>query len=214
MTDTRALYVNSNRTPVDNAPHSSNPELKYGEIYYDNANILENDGEFTSLVTYPSNVRTLSVNPKSGVNLVMVNGNYYFPIGAFTENLGMTQDTVSNLRSEDDKANIIVLETIYPEDTEFVPVETATQNITELIAGAVRQNLPNYNEEVNEPVYKFNLGRYYVYDSEYVNGKTLLVNKYTGQIFTVQAFYGETYSIKDGIRINSGYAYDFLQPQQ
>jgi hypothetical protein len=279
ISDTPALYMYSNRTPVESAPHSSNPELIYSEIYYDVANILENDNEFTSLITYPSYVRSLSVNPESGVNLVMVNGNfidcgvvvkdgvfmlqanpvleaigryvsavdeyeinilktdpdsrylnvgrgfpasisaklkfeepplkidrnYYLPTDAFTENLEITQETVSNLRSEDDKANIIVLETIYPEDTKFISVETVTENITVLIAEAVRQNLPNYNEEVNKPVYKFNLGRYYVYDSEYVNGQTLLVNKYTGQIFTVQAFYGETYSIKAGIRINAYY---------
>lgn len=127
-----------------------------------------------------------------------INGQSYIPVSLFYNNPGISVDIVPNLLSATENATIIALENTYP-DTDIMPEEDIRkQLITELKKAT--NTIRDYIEPFEEPSFVSNLGRYYIYNSNYIyGGGVLIVNKYTGEVYTALITHFSGFFIASGI---------------
>lgn len=129
---------------------------------------------------------------------IVINGLSYFPISLFYNNLGITVDHVPNLLPFVDNATIIALENIYPNPDIISEKDIRKRLVKELTIAA--DKITGYKEPFEDPSFVTNLGRYYIYNSSYINGGgVLMVNKYTGEVYTIQHSHVTGFYIISGI---------------
>lgn len=129
----------------------------------------------------------------------IINGQLYVPLSLFYNKLGISVDRVPNLLSTLKSTTIIALENDYSKANVISEIEIRKQLIIELKKST--DKIRDYKEPFEAPSFIVNLGRYYVYSSAYIYGGALMVNKYTGEVYTVQLshFFISGFDIKPGI---------------